>query len=257
MSSWIDSHCHLDSLSHPDEAVDRALRAGVGVIVTVGTDLASSRANLDLAGRLRGVWASVGVHPHDSKTFDAESLAELKLLAGKQGVVAVGETGLDYYRDLSPRGDQADAFRSQIELAKELRLALVVHNRDAHQDVFSILAEHVPLPGLVFHCFSGGPDEARRALDLGGYLSLAGNLSYPKSEELRAAAAFAPFDRLLVETDSPYLTPTPHRGKPNEPALVPRVGEVLAEVRGVSPSEIAEATSANAKLLFGFKAGAL
>jgi TatD DNase family protein len=251
MSRWVDSHCHLDSVEEADQAVDRALQAGVEAMITVGTDLESSRTSIDLSGRLRGVWASVGVHPHEAKTFTSDSLEELRILARNPHVVAIGETGLDYFRDLSPRPDQADAFRAQIDLAKELGLVLVVHNRDAHDDLFGILEEQAPLPQVVFHCFSGGIDEARRALDLGGHLSFAGNLSYPRSDDLRAAAAFTPLERLLVETDSPYLTPTPHRGKRNEPALVARVGEVLAEVRRMPSGQVAEATTANSMLVFG------
>lgn len=250
MGGWIDSHCHLDSLDDPADAVERARAAGVEAIVAVGEDLESSRAATGLASVHEPVWAAVGQHPHQAKTLSGDVREALTALAKAPKVVAIGETGLDHYRDLSPRTAQAEAFRWHIALAKDLDLAIVIHMRDAHDQVYRILSEEGAPERLVFHCFSGGPDEARLALDLGGFLSFAGNISFPSTGDLRAAARVCPPDRLLVETDSPYLAPMPHRGKRNEPAFVSRVGEVLAEVLGRPGEEVAKATRANAVKVF-------
>lgn len=197
------------------------------------------------------MWAAVGVHPHEASGFGEQAVEELAALAASPRVVAIGEAGLDFYRDLSPRDAQRSAFRRQIGVARELGRALVIHMRDAHDEVFGILAEEGPPERLVFHCFSGGPEEARRALALGGDLSFAGNVSYRGAEPLREAARAVPLDRLLVETDSPYLAPVPHRGKPNEPALVAAVGAALAGALGLPVEEVAAATSSNALRVFG------
>lgn len=238
-----------------DAAIERAVGVGVGRMVTIGTDLATSRTAAAIAADHREVWAAVGVHPHDASTFDDAVLGSLEALASGPRVVAIGEIGLDYFRDLSPREVQQDAFRRQLALARRLGTAVVIHMRDAHEDVFRILAEVGPPERLVFHCFSGGPDDAARGLELGGYVSFAGNVSYKNAFNLRQACAVVPLDRLLVETDSPYLAPVPHRGKPNEPALVPAVGAAVAAARGVSLAEIADATSANAASVFGLEGG--
>lgn len=248
---WVDSHCHLDSIDDPSAAVERAQAAGVSEMVTVGTDLATSRRSIEVAGSAAGVWATVGVHPYDAKGFGDEELAELVRLAGSPRVVAIGEVGLDYHRELSPRDAQHRAFRAQIRAAKDLGTALVLHVRDALDDVFEVLVDEGPPDRLVFHCFSGGADEARRAVDLGGHVSFAGNVSYKSAEDLREAARAVPLDRLLVETDSPHLAPVPHRGKPNEPAFVVAVGAALASATGRSVDEIGEATGANARSVFG------
>jgi TatD DNase family protein len=193
----------------------------------------------------------VGVHPHDASTLDDAALEELVELAGAPKVVAIGEIGLDYYRDLSPREVQREAFRRQLTAARRLAAAVVIHMRDAHDDLFAMLSELGPPERLVFHCFSGDDADARRALDLGGYVSFAGNISYKNAEALRRAATVVPPDRLLVETDSPYLAPVPHRGKPNEPAFVPVVGAAVASAVGRPVEEIAEATAANTIRVFG------
>ena len=250
MVNWVDSHCHLDSLEDVDGALRRARAAGVEEMVTVGTDLETSRRCIEAAASTPGVWATVGIHPHDAKGFGDAELDEVVRLAAAPKVVAIGEVGLDYYRDLSPREDQHRAFRAQIRAAKELGKALVLHVRDALSDVFGVLAEEGPPERLVFHCFSGGADEARRAIELGGHVSFAGNVSYKSAEMLREAARAAPLDRLLVETDSPYLAPVPHRGKPNEPAFVVAVGAALASAIGCPVDEIGEATAANARGVF-------
>jgi TatD DNase family protein len=166
-------------------------------------------------------------------------------------VVAIGEIGLDFYRDLSPRDEQRHAFRRQLAAARRLGAAVVIHMREAHDEVFGILAESGPPERLVFHCFSGGPDEVRKALSLGGYVSFAGNISYKNAGNLREAAAGVPLDRLLVETDSPYLAPVPQRGKPNEPGYVPLVGAALGAAVGRPVEEVAAATRTNAVRVFG------
>lgn len=251
MTSWFDSHCHLDSVEDSLEAVvERARAANVVGLVTVGTSINSSRRSIEIAGTL-GWFATVGVHPHDASTFDEQSLVDLDRLSGAPEVVGIGESGLDYYRDLSPREDQKRVFVEHIRLARRLGKALVIHVRDAHNELFSILEEEGPPERLVFHCFSGAEKEAHRALDLGGHLSFAGNISYKKAESLRAAARLTPLDRLLVETDSPYLAPMPHRGRPNEPAFVPLVGAALADAIGRDVAEVAAATTENARRVFG------
>jgi TatD DNase family protein len=253
---WLDAHCHLDTIAESGPgalggALGRARAAGVTGMVTIGTDLASSRAAAEIAGEHAGVWAAVGVHPHDATTLDDATLEELMALACLPKVVAIGEIGLDYYRDLSPREVQREAFRRQLAAARSLGKAVVVHMRDAHQDVFSILAEAGPPERLVFHCFSGGPGDAEQALALGGYVSFAGNVTYKSAGQLRSAASAVGPERLLVETDSPFLAPVPHRGRPNEPALVPLVGAAVAEAAGLAVAELAAATVANTARVFG------
>ena len=230
--------------------LERAVRAGVRSVVTIGTDVSSSRKAVEIASRHDQVWAVVGVHPHDATSLDDEMFGEIDRLSGDPKVVGIGEIGLDYFREFSPREHQRGAFRKQLHLANRLSKPVVIHMRDAHKDVFSILSEETP-ERLVFHCFSGGPVEARRALDLGGYISFAGNVTYKNADELRRAAAEVPLERLLVETDSPFLAPLPHRGKPNEPSLVARVGGFLAEFLKIDEEELATAITANSGRVFG------
>lgn len=223
-------------------------------MITIGTDLPSSRAAAELAGEHAGVWAAVGVHPHAASALDDRAFAELMALACLPKVVAIGEIGLDFYRDLSPRDVQREAFRRQLALARSMRKTVVIHMRDAIEDVFSILEEVGPPERLVFHCFSGSAEQARRGLELGGYVSFAGNVSYKNAGMLRDAAAVVPAGRLLVETDSPFLAPVPHRGKPNEPAFVPFVGSAVAQAQDVPVESIAQASVANARRAFGLPA---
>ena len=188
------------------------------------------------------MWATAGVHPHDAK----DGIVGLAELLSQPGVVAVGECGLDYHYDKSPRDVQREVFAAQIALAHAHDLTLVIHTREAWDDTFAVLATEGCPARTVFHCFSGGPDEARRSLDLGAYLSFSGIVSFPSADDLRAAAALCPADRLLVETDSPYLAPVPFRGKRNQPAWVVQVGEAVATARGEDASVVAEATWDNA-----------
>ncbi len=245
---WADSHCHLQYEGIPAEALDRAADAGVGRVICVGTDAAQSQAAIDVARTHPGrVWATVGLHPHDAK----DGVDAIVGMLDEPEVVGVGECGLDYHYDHSPRDVQRDAFSAQVALASARNLALVIHTREAWDDTFAILrAEGVPAR-TVFHCFSGGPPEARLALDLGTTLSFSGIITFKSAGELRAAAALAPLDRILVETDAPYLTPVPHRGTPNQPRYVALVGAAVAEAKGMPVGEVERATWANTAGLFG------
>jgi TatD DNase family protein len=246
---WVDSHCHLQ-LAGGDEHVARARDAGVEWMVCVGTDLATSEEALEIAGRHRAVHAAVGLHPHEASKLAAE-WGMLEPLAVTDDCVAIGEAGFDLYYEHSPRDEQETAFRWQIRLAKRVDKPLVIHSRDAWDDTFRVLDDEGVPPRTILHCFTGGPSEAQAALDRGCYLSFSGIVSFKNAVDLRDAAAGAPDDRILVETDSPYLAPEPYRGKQNEPAFVVAVGEALARARSAEPSEIAELTRANAARVFG------
>jgi TatD DNase family protein len=249
--TWIDSHCHLDSFEERATTIARdALKLGVGAIVTVGTDVASSIAAAELASRLDHVWAGVGIHPHEASSFDSSALATLREMAEQDKIVAIGETGLDYYRDLSPREAQWKSFAEHIELAKELDLALVVHVRNAYEDVFELLRRSGAPDRLVFHCFSGTAEDVEVATELGGYISFAGNVSFKNAQPLRDTAKACPLEKLLVETDSPFLAPEPRRGKENQPSFLPYVGDALARAIGRNVEEVCEATTQNAKRVF-------
>jgi TatD DNase family protein len=220
-------------------------------MITIGTDLKSCATAIELAERHAGVWAAVGVHPHDSESFDRAAAEAVEEMAAHSRVVAVGEIGMDFYRNYAPREAQERAFRDQIEIAKRAAKPMVMHIRDAFHEVMALLEEVGAPDRLVFHCFSGSAQDAREALRLGGHVSFAGNVSYRNAEQLRDAARAVPLSRILVETDSPYLAPVPYRGKPNEPSYVPKVGDALAAALGRPVEEIAEATRANAHALFG------
>jgi TatD DNase family protein len=211
----------------------------------------TSQSAVELASRYPGrIFAAVGVHPHDATEFTAETLTTLRGLVKEPGVVAIGETGLDYYRNLSPHEIQQASLIAQLDLARELNLPIILHNRESHADMFELLKSHGAGVRGVFHCFIGDQSMARDALDLGFYLSFAGPLTYPANETLREVAGWAPEDRILVETDSPYLTPPPQRGKRNEPKQVALVAQQLAEARKVPIERIAEVTTQNAATLF-------
>ncbi len=249
--TWFDSHCHLQLLDDPQAAIARAETTGVGRILVIGTDLESSRAAIDLASYDTRISATAGLHPHDASELAAEGVPIETMLHADE-VVAVGEAGLDYHYEHSPRGEQETAFRWQIRLAHRFGLPLVVHSRDAWDDTFRILDDEGVPERVVFHCFTGGPDEARRALERGAFVSFSGIVSFADADAdaVRAAAAVVPEGRLLVETDAPYLAPVPHRGKPNEPAFVPEVGAAVAAARGTSIDAVRAATAGNAAVLF-------
>jgi len=274
---WFDSHCHLqDGFDRPGGegpveahagrlagALARAAEAGVTRMVCVGTGAASSAEAVDLARSVRrpggpaaaegvALWATVGLHPHDAVdgVDSLDSVLTGALADPDPVVVGIGECGLDYHYDHSPRATQREAFALQVALAHRHDLALVIHTREAWDDTVDVLvAEGVP-DRTVVHCFTGGPDEARRCLDLGASLSFSGVVTFKNAQEVRDAAALCPADRLLVETDSPFLTPVPHRGSPNEPARVPLVGATVAQATGRDVEELAATTTANARRLF-------
>jgi TatD DNase family protein len=253
---WFDSHCHLDDELIPGgttAALAAARDAGVSAFVAVGTDAARSSAAVDVAVANDDVWATVGLHPHDAVNGVDTVVDALQSLSSSElaRVVAIGECGLDYHYDHSPRAVQRDVFAAQIALAREHERTLVIHTREAWDDTFDLLAVDDPPERVIVHCFTGGPTEARRALDLGAYLSFSGIVTFKKADDVRAAAALCPPDRLLVETDAPFLAPVPHRGRRNEPAYLPFVGATLATVRGVNVQQIADDTGANARVAFG------
>jgi TatD DNase family protein len=246
---WVDSHCHLQ-LDGGAESAARARAAGVEWMVCVGTDLETSQAAMALADDDPDVYAAVGLHPHDASKLAVE-WDLLEPLAVSDGCIAIGECGFDLFYEHSPRDEQETAFRFQVRLANRTGKPLVIHSRDAWDDTFRVLDDEGVPDRTIFHCFTGGPDEAQRASARGCYLSFSGIVSFKNAEDLREAARVAPADRILVETDSPFLTPEPFRGKPNEPALVVAVGAALARARGVEPDEIAELTRTNAVRVFG------
>jgi TatD DNase family protein len=285
---WFDSHCHLQdefleaasgdgaSEAGPDHtgihatalraALARASEAGVTRLVCVGTGAASSEEALSLARSFRAAgsaaradgieaWATVGLHPHDASdgVDGAAAVLERALQADAEGpsvVVAVGECGLDYHYDHSPRDVQRDAFAAQVELAHRHGLALVIHTREAWDDTFDVLSAAGVPERTVFHCFTGGPTEARRCLDIGASLSFSGIVTFKTAGEVREAAELCPLDRLLVETDSPFLAPVPHRGSVNEPARVPVVGAAVALAKGLSAEVVAESSTRCARAMF-------
>ncbi len=249
---WTDSHCHLTFDGVGDQAVEAAAAAGVTRVITIGTDAASSREAVAAARRHPDVYATVGLHPHEA-SHGVHGVAAL-LENPDDKVVGVGECGLDYYYEHSPRPAQRDAFAAQIGLARTAGLTLVIHTRDAWDETFDILDAEEPPERWVVHCFSGGPEEARRALDRGAYLSFSGIVTFKNATDVQAAARLCPVDRLLVETDSPYLAPVPNRGRPNQPAWVPLVGAALARLKDLEVAEVARATWDNTTAAFGLPA---
>ena len=253
-----DTHAHLHDPWIGDdlpEVMERAREAGVERIVTIGCSLEDSRNAIAVAEQYDNVWATVGLHPHDAKDWSAELKAEFFALAQHEKVVAIGEIGLDFYRNLSPRGDQYRAFENQLGLADALELPVVIHSRDAHEDTFGVLefwAEqwNRPEPVGVIHCFSGDAALAHRYHDLGFQISFAGPVTYPKNDALREAAKSLPLEAIVVETDCPYLSPQPRRGKRNEPANIQHTAAQIAEVRGESVDVIVGQTAINAVGLF-------
>jgi TatD DNase family protein len=248
----IDTHCHLHLLEEPaGEVVERARGEGVGHLVDVGVDLGSSRQAAANARDLEGVSASAGVHPHDAVTLTPPVLEELRELLADERVVAVGETGLDYFRDHSPRDVQRTAFATHVRLARELDKALVVHCRDAFEDVLAILEREGPPERVVLHCFSGDERMAARAVEAGYHVSFAGTVTFKNAPQLRRACAAVPLERMVLETDSPFLSPHPFRGRPNLPERVRVTAETVAVVHGRTLDEVAAATSATAIRAFG------
>jgi TatD DNase family protein len=246
----VDTHCHLFLLEDRlTDALERAREAGVGTIVCPGIDADSSRRSLELADALPGVFATAGMHPHDASTFDRRAGAEIEELLSNPRVVAVGECGLDFFRMRSPREDQERALRAQIALAAEAGLPLVVHVRDAWDEILRLLDEG-SAESVVLHCFTGGVEIAEQCISRGWFLSFAGNLTYPANERIRDAAASIPLDRVLVETDSPFLAPQRLRGRDNEPANVLDVVEELARLFAQPVENVRAVTASNARRAF-------
>lgn len=252
--SIFDTHAHLDDSAFAgdfNKVLERARAAGVALILNVGFDLESSAAAVGLAGKYREIYAAVGIHPHEAAGAGPDYLAELERLAAHHKAVAIGEIGLDYYRDLSPRRVQKKVFLEQLELAKKLGKPVIIHDRDAHGDVMDILRRAAPgLAGGVMHCYSGSWEMARESISLGFYISLAGPVTYPNAVRLKDLAARLPEEYLLVETDAPYLAPQAFRGKRNEPAFVVHTVGEIARLRKKDPEYIAKITAENGRRLF-------
>lgn len=250
----IDTHCHLnfsDAFPDPPAAIERAKENGVRAFIVVGCDEATSRRALDLAEEHDEVYACVGWHPNYAAGFDDDKVAIVGELASHPKAVAIGEVGLDYHWDHATPQQQRHCTLLQLQLAADLGMSVVFHCREAWDDLLDWLEADAPRPPrMVFHCFSGNEEHARRALALGGFLGVDGPLTYPKNDRLRSIVANSPRERVLVETDSPYLTPHPYRGKPNEPALLPLVNRALAEVLGIPPDECVRLTTDNARAAF-------
>ncbi|MEM9467454.1 MAG: TatD family hydrolase [Actinomycetota bacterium] len=244
--AWIDQHCHIDPGDEGVEQVAAARAAGVERMITVGCDLAQSRQMATIAAEHDGVYATAGVHPHDA----SQGIEGIEELLALPQVVAVGEAGLDYHYDHSPRRVQRDVFAAQIRMANDHDLPLVIHSRSAWDETFEILDREGTPRRTVMHCFTGGPDEARESLARGAIVSFSGIITFPSGQDLRDAAGITPLDRLLVETDSPYLAPVPNRGKRNQPAWVPLVGAAVAEAKGVSIDEVEATTWATASAFY-------
>ncbi|HML17172.1 MAG TPA: TatD family hydrolase [Bryobacteraceae bacterium] len=252
----IDSHCHLDSEQFDadrDDVITRALEAGVEHMVAIGTgngppDL---EAGVRLADRYPSFYATVGVHPHDAAKASAETFSQLAVLLKHAKVIAIGEIGLDYHYDFSPREVQRDVFLEQLHIAREARKPVVIHTREAWDDTVALLRQHWTPTGLggIMHCFSGGPVEAEQALALGLHLSFGGIVTFPKAAKIQEAACITPADRILIETDAPYLAPVPRRGKRNEPAFIVETARKLAEIRGETVRSICDTTSVNFRRL--------
>lgn len=252
--SLIDSHAHLELdplFRNPDAVVERAVRAGVIAVITVGIDLEHAQRSLSIAGRLNRVFACIGFHPHNAKDVGMNGLSEMRKLADHPKVVGYGEIGLDFFRNLSPKDDQIGVFKEQLLLAKDLGRPVVIHLRNAYSEGLEILEKFAPFPaGGVIHCFSGDTEDAQRSLAIGFHVSVPGTVTFKNNEKLREVVRMLPEDRILLETDCPFLAPEPFRGKDNEPAYVVHTAAKVAEVRGVPVAEVARITTANAGKLF-------
>jgi TatD DNase family protein len=250
----IDSHAHLEIeplAKDPAAVVERAAAAGVISIITVGIDILDVQAALTIADRFDTVFASVGFHPHNAKDVGDGALAKMEKLASHPKVVAYGEIGLDYFRNLSPRDSQVGAFADQLTLAKQLSKPVVIHLRNAYPEGLDMLEAAAPFPaGGVIHCFSGDRQDAKRVLELGFHISVPGTVTYKNNEKLRAIVRELPMDKLLLETDAPFLSPEPLRGRDNEPAFIVHTAKRVAEVRGMSFEEVVRAASSNTVRLF-------
>jgi TatD DNase family protein len=248
----IDTHCHLDFPPFdPDRdlVIQRAKEEGISYFINIGATLESSAAGCALAQKYPQIYASVGVHPHDADSFNCQAEARLRQLASEKKVVAIGETGLDYYRNLSSQDNQKRVFIKQMELAKDLKLPLVIHSRQAEKDVMQILKSALPLRAVV-HCFSGDENFLKECLDCGFFISYTCNITYKKAQGLRDMVRLTPLDKLMLETDAPYLSPEGFRGKRNEPLQIKLLANEVGRIKGIGFAEIAEKTTQNAKDFF-------
>lgn len=252
---YFDTHAHLDDnrfKGDQDAVIRRAREVGVELIVNVGYNLSSALNTLELTQKYEFIYGAVGMHPHEAQDLNEESLAQLRLLAQKPRVVAIGEIGLDYYYDLSPRDVQQTVFREMISLAQEVQLPIIIHDREAHEDTLRIVKEErAEEIGGVFHCYSGSLPLAQEIVELGFYLALGGALTFKNARKAVEVVRAIPLEYLLIETDCPYLTPVPYRGKRNEPAYVGQVAQAIAEIKGMPVAEVARVTLENGKRLFG------
>ncbi|NLK44977.1 MAG: TatD family hydrolase [Tissierellia bacterium] len=253
----IDSHAHLDDSRFDrdrDYIIKNLGKNGIVLVINIGADLKSSIASVSLAEKYPNIYGTVGVHPHSAKDMDESTIEILRSLAKRDKVVAIGEIGLDFYYDNSPRDEQRKWFREQLKLAKELGLPVVIHSRDAQQETYDILkeAQDGTLRG-VLHCYSGSKEMAMEYIKLGFYISIAGPVTFKNARVLKEVAKAVPLDKLLVETDCPYLAPEPYRGKRNEPIFVKYVAGTIADLKGISYEELAKATNRNTRELFGIK----
>ena len=245
----IDTHCHLDMLKTEEDLKDSIEK--VDYLLTIGCDKEEIKKAIELANKYDNVFASIGYHPYDVNDITDEDLEELKELAQKEEkVIAIGECGLDYYRDYTPKDKQKYFFGKQIEIAKELNLPLIVHSREAPRDTEKILEKYAPYPASgIIHCFGGDMQMMEKCVDMGFYISFAGNVTYPKAENLRQILKKVPLDRLLLETDSPFLAPQKKRGKPNKPSYIYYTRDFVASLLGISPEELEKITDENVKRL--------
>jgi len=252
---FIDTHAHLemeDFASDRQAVLDRAREAGVNFILTVGTDEVSGEKAVCLAEGYDFIFAAVGIHPHEAKKVGRKTYDHLKKLAKSKKVLAWGEIGLDFFRNLSPPDKQREVFVNQLEIASEMKLPVIIHDREAHREIIAILATRKGKITGVIHCFSGDERMAARLIDMGFYISLPGTVTFAKADGVRRVAKYLPLDRLLLETDAPYLAPEPHRGKRNEPAYVVLTARKIAEIKNRTVEELGEITTKNACSLFGF-----
>jgi TatD DNase family protein len=249
----MDTHAHLQWASFDkdrEKVISRAREAGVECIVNIGFDVAGSRKGVELAEKHKGLYATVGIHPHNASQFDRNVLDELRKLSEHQKVVAIGEIGLDYYRNLSPRKAQKRAFDAQLSLAEELKLPVVIHDREAHKETLEVLAEFQGRIDGIIHCFSGSREMAEQCVQSGFFISFAGPVTFPNSGKLQAIARWVDLNKILLETDSPWLAPQEVRGKRNEPAFLPFIARKIAKLKEISLAELAEATTKSAKQIF-------
>jgi len=252
---FIDTHAHLfypNFKGEVDQIIERSINAGVKIIIVPATDLATSRQAINLAEQYENVYATVGVHPHDTKEIQENYIEQLEEFTKHEKVVAIGEIGLDYYYDFSPKENQIEAFRKQIELAVKVNFPIIVHNRDSNEDVMNIIREYkdTSLKGQ-FHCFAGSLDDAKELIAMGHFISFPGNITFKKADNLREVLKNIEIESLLLETDSPFMTPVPYRGKRNEPSNIPLIAEKIAEIHNTTIDDVARTTSYNVSKLFG------